>query len=364
VSGEPDLVPRWLRVPAAYAWRVVIIGILVWGIAKLVQGLELVMVALFLALIITAVLKPLADLLDRKMPRPLATGLSLIAGLAVVGGLVTFVGVSVAGQWESLSRQFVDGVGELDKLLARAPAPLSKLDLDLAHVGETITSWVSENQEKIISQAFAQVGALVGGLTAVVLALFCSIFLIATGSQMLRWFLSQVPARSVRRWRLAVDAAWATFSGYTRGIFLVAATNGLFAGIGLAILRVPLAAPIGVLVFIGTFVPILGAAIAMTVAIVVALAARGPWVALIVVLMIAAIGQIEGHLLQPMIMSKQVSLHPVVVAVAVVAGTLVSGLIGAVAAVPIVSVAWSVFSRLRADAADNLSPPRVDYGET
>jgi predicted PurR-regulated permease PerM len=111
------------------------------------------------------------------------------------------------------------------------------------------------------------------------------------------------------------------------------------------------------LVFLGTFVPYFGAALAMTVAIVIALAAKGPLIALIVVVLISLIGQIEGHLLQPFIMSKQVSLHPVVVAITVVAGTLVSGLLGAVAAVPIVSVAWAVFSRLRADslAADSMT---------
>jgi predicted PurR-regulated permease PerM len=286
-------------------------------------------------------------MLDKVMPRPLATALGFGLGIAVLGGLGTFVGISVASQINILSAEFIDGIGELNVILARAPSHIS--DLDLTQAGDAIAHWLEGNQEVIVSQAVARAGDVAAITTAIILALFCSVFFVASGSGMWAWFLNQVPTRARGRWLIAGEAAWQAFSGYTRGIVIVAATNGLFAGIGLAVLGVPLAAAIGVLVFLGTFVPLIGAAVAMIVAVVVALAAKGLWVALIVIAMIAVIGQIEGHLLQPMIMSRQVSLHPVVVAVAVVAGTLLSGILGAVAAVPIVSALWAVFSRLRQD---------------
>jgi predicted PurR-regulated permease PerM len=348
VSSD-DGVPRWLKVPAGYAWRALVLAAVVVVVARAVQGLELVAISLFLALVVAAILRPGVGLFARVMPRPLATVLGFVLAVGVLGGLGTFVGVSVAGQVKVLSAEFVEGLDELNAMLSRAPAPIS--DIDLSNAGQAITEWVESNQQTIITEAVARAGAVGEVVTGLILALFCSVFFVTSGSAMWRWFLDQIPRASRRRWRIAGEAAWQTFSGYTRGIAIVAATNGLFAGIGLAILGIPLAAPIGVLVFLGTFVPLIGAAVAMIVAVVVALAAKGVWIALVVVAMIAIIGQIEGHLLQPMIMARQVSLHPVVVAVAVISGTLLSGIIGAVAAVPIVSVIWAVFSRLRQDTA-------------
>ncbi|MDR1293884.1 MAG: AI-2E family transporter [Bifidobacteriaceae bacterium] len=349
-----DGVPRWLRVPAGYAWRLLILAAAVVVVAKAVQGLELVAVALFLALVISAILRPLVGVLDRVMPRPLAAALGFIAGIGVLGGLGTFVGMSVAGQARVLSAEFIDGIDELNAMLARAPSPIS--DLDLTKAGQSLATWLEHNQQTIITEAVARAGEVAEVVTALILAIFCAVFFVTSGGAMWRWFLAQLSPGARRRWRIAGESAWHTFSGYTRGIVIVAATNGLFAGLGLAILGVPLAAPIGVLVFLGTFVPLIGAAVAMIVAVVVALAAKGVVIALVVIAMIAVIGQIEGHLLQPMIMARQVSLHPVVVAVVVVAGTLLSGILGAVAAVPIVSVMWAVFSHLRQDARATAAP--------
>jgi predicted PurR-regulated permease PerM len=342
-------------VPAGYAWRLLILAAAVVVIARAVAGIELVAVAIFLALVIAAVLRPFVDLLDRIMPRPLAAIGGFVAALGVLGGLGAFIGVSVAGQVDTLSAEFIDGISELNRMLDQAPAPIS--DLDLTNAGAALAAWLDANQDVIVGEALARVGAVGEVVTSIILGLFCAVFFTTSGSAMWGWFLAQVPERSLRRWRLAGESAWHTFSGYTRGIVLVAATNGLFAGIGLAILGVPLAAPIGLLVFAGTFIPLVGAALAMIVAVVVALAAKGVWIALIVIAMIAVIGQIEGHLLQPMIMSRQVSLHPVVVAISVVAGTLLSGILGAIAAVPVVSVIWAVFSRLRDDS--RALPPSI-----
>ena len=168
------------------------------------------------------------------------------------------------------------------------------------------------------------------------------------------WFLGQLPERARGTWDSVATAGWFTFSGYTRGTLIIALSDGILAATLLLILQVPLAAPLAVLVFIGAFIPLIGAPAAMVIAMVVALAADGIWSAAIVGVGIALIGQFEGHILQPIIMGKQVSLHPVVIALVVTGGTLIAGILGAVIAVPLVAVTWTVFNQLRAPRPEEL----------
>jgi predicted PurR-regulated permease PerM len=346
--------PRWLDRTAGYSWRLIVvaaaIGLVVAGVAQL----SLVVIALFLALVIAAALRPLVGTLARIMPRPLATGLGFLVALATLAGITTFVTVSVSAQVPQLSTQLVVGLNQIDRWLRNAPPPIS--DLDLSNIGQSVTDWIGQNQELILGQVVARFGVLTEVVATVILAIFCSVFMVNSGTSMWGWFQRQLPVTARDAWHRAALAAWRAFSGYTRGIFLVAATNGLFSGLALTIMGIPLAAPVGMLVFLGTFVPYVGAAIAMIVAVVIALAAKGMWWALAVVLLIALIGQIEGHVLQPFIMSKQVRVHPVVVALAVVAGSMTAGLFGAVVAVPVVAVVWAVFAALRGPLPDADTP--------
>ncbi|MFB7169182.1 AI-2E family transporter, partial [Streptomyces sp. NPDC056242] len=149
-------------------------------------------------------------------------------------------------------------------------------------------------------------------------------------------------------WGRAGRTAWRTFAGYTRGIIIVAASNAVLVGIALFALRVPLALPLMLLEFFAAFIPLVGSPIALAVATVVALATRGPVIALVVLALIVVVGQIEGHVLHPLVLGWAVRLHPVVVALSVIAGSILAGVIGAVVSVPMVSVAWSVLSELRA----------------
>jgi predicted PurR-regulated permease PerM len=334
-----------LRTQAGYAWRFLVIVAAVLVLARAVAMVQLVAIAMFLAAVITAVLRPLVNFLSKVLPRWLSTLIGFLVALATLTGIVTFVTVSVSNQIPSLTEALINGINEIDSLIKSAPRPIN--EIDITHTGSAIQDWLSDNSGVVVSQVISRLGTLTESLTALVLALFCSIFFIKSGSGMFQWLVDQFHPESARRLSAAGHAAWRAVSGYTRGIVLVGATNGIFAGAGLAIMGIPLAAPIGVLVAIGTFIPYVGSAIALSVAIVVALAAKGVWWALAVIGMIVVIGQIEGHLLQPLIMSRQVKLHPVVVAVSVVAGTLVAGIIGAIAAVPLVSMAWAVFAKLR-----------------
>nr|WP_245993295.1 AI-2E family transporter [Xylanimonas allomyrinae] len=344
-------VPQWLLTTAGWSWRFVALVAAVSLLVYAVVHVRLVFVAVFLALVLTSVLKPVADLYGRVMPRSLAVGLSLLSALVVFGGLVAYVVASVAGQWQTLADQFASGIDQIIDWVQHGPLPV---DVSWAQINDAIEAgrkWVADNSADLASTAVASAGTVAEGFAVIALAVFCTVFFLMSGGSMWSWFLTQVPSDHRERWERAADAGWYSFSGYARGTVIIAVTDGIMAGILLAALGIPLAAPLAVLVFIGAFIPLIGAPAAMVIAGVVALAAEGPFKALIVIIGVALIGQIEGHLLQPLIMGKQVALHPVVIALGVTAGTVLAGILGAVVAVPVLAVTWTVYATLR--------PPRV-----
>ena len=344
-------VPQWLRTTAGWSWRFVALVIAVSLMVYAVVAVQLVFVAVFLALVLTAVLKPVVELYDRVMPRGLAVGAGLLTAVIVFGGLVTYVVASVAGQWEALADEFSMGVDQIVGWLRSAPLGI---DISAAQISDFVQAgrqWIADNSADLASTAVESAGAVAEAFAVLALAVFCSVFFLLQGSQLWRWFVDQLPARHRDRWNDAAAAGWYSFSGYARGTLIIALTNGMLAGTFLAILGIPLAAPLAVLVFIGTFIPLIGAPTAMVIAGVVALAADGPVKALIVILGVALIGQIEGHLLQPLIMGKQVALHPIVIAVGVAAGTVLAGILGAIVAVPVIAVTWTVYATLRPRSA-------------
>lgn len=226
----------------------------------------------------------------------------------------------------------------------------------LSDVQARIGAYLSSHRSTVLSQAVSGAGRLVHVLTVLTLAVFCSVFFLHGGDRQWSWFCAQLPEPARDRVAIAGRAAWRTFTGYTHGILLVAATNAVLVGLALYFLGVPLAVPLAVLEFFAAFIPLIGSPVALAIAAVVALAAKGPLVAGIVVALIVVIGQIEGHLLHPLVMSRAVQLHPLVVAISVVAGAIAAGVVGAVVAVPLVSVVWSVHSALRTARLPAQSP--------
>ncbi len=347
VVGFEQTAPHWLRVLAGMSWRLLVVVAAIVVVFYATSRVQLVFIAVFIALVFTAVLRPLVDVLSRVMPRGLATALALLLGVLVLVGMLTYVGYSVAGQWESLSRQFADGIDDIIAFLEDGPLPVTITNDQINDWINEGRDWVVQHGGEVASQAAASAGSVVQVFGALALATFCSVFFLARGREMWIWFLNQLPARVRETWQTAAGAGWYTFSGYTRGTVIIAASDGALAFIVLLLLQVPLAAPLAVLVLIGAFIPLVGAPAAMIIAMVVALAANGPISALLVGVAIALIGQFEGHILQPLVMGKQVSLHPVVIALVVTAGTITAGILGAVISVPLVAVAWAVFAKLR-----------------
>ncbi|MFJ2882980.1 AI-2E family transporter [Streptomyces sp. NPDC086796] len=337
---------------AAYAWRILVVGAVVYAVFSALGRFHEVAAAVFLGLVVTAVLRPVADLLDRVMPRPLAVAVALFGSIVLVLGVLTLVGEVVAGERSGLEREFGDGVGRIERWLEGEPFRLDPRTLD--DLQSRIGQYLSSHRSALISTAVSGAGRLVEVVTVFVLALFCSVFFIHSGDRQWNWFCDQLPPKARTRVVIAGRAAWRTFTGYTHGIILVAGTNAVFVGLALFALGVPLALPLALLEFFAAFVPLIGSPIALAIAAVVALAAKGPIVAAVVLVLIVVIGQIEGHLLHPLVMSWAVRLHPVVVALSVIGGAIAAGVLGAVVAVPLVSVLWAVRQALRGAGG---SPP-------
>ena len=346
----------WIRSTGDLAWKLIGIMVAVALVFYVVSLVQLVFVALFLALVFTTVLLPLGDLYDRVMPRGLAMTASLLTAVLAVGGLVTYVVSSVVNRWEELATEFATGLTDLAELLTGIPL-LAGLGTPSEWLGDG-GAWLQANAGSYAGTAAESAGIIGEGATAVVLAIFCTVFFLTQGERMWRWVLSLTPGDRHDRWHSAASAGWTAFSGFTRGMFFVALSDAVIAGIFLTVVGVPLALPLSVVVFLGAFVPMIGPVAAIVVSVLVALAAKGPVLALVVLIGMVVVAQIDANVLQPLITGKQVSLHPVVMALVVAAGSVLGGLLGAVVAVPLTAVTWAVFSRLRKLALDEAGTTR------
>lgn len=360
ISQRPPVTPadsavhHSLRLAAAYAWRLIVVAVAVYLVFAVLAKLTLVAVAVFVGLVITALLRPLVDVFARTLPRGLAVAVALLLTIFALGGVFTFVANSVAGQSATLTAQFTHGLTEIEQSLAGAPFHLRAVDL--TQLGQQLRDWVTQNGGSLAGQALGGAGVAIEVLSGLVLAVFCSVFFLASGDRIWTWLITQAGGGG-RRWDGPARAGWMTFAGYTRGVVIIAATNAVLVCAALLILRVPLALPLALLTFFAAFIPLIGSPIALFVATLVALAARGPLIALLVLGLIVVIGQVEGHLLHPMVMSRAVNLHPLAVALAVASGTVLAGVIGAVVAVPLVAVTWKVWIAIKAQPPSDGDQP-------
>lgn len=367
LPGADSGVPPLLAKMGMGSWYLIGILIIVWVIVFATATVSFIFVTIFLALVATSVLRPMTDFLDRWAPRVVAMIASLLLLFGIVGGLLTFVVVSVRGEWDNLASEFSTGLDSILDLLENNSLPWSVTAEEANQwVSDTVDSgieWLQENTGQISSTIMSSAGTIGVLIMILSIAFLATIFFLMSGSQMWLWFLNELPERRRDITHRAAMAGWVAFSGYARGTIIIALINGVLAFLLLLVLGVPLAAPLAVLVVIGTFIPLFGAPAAMIVATIVAFAANGPIIALVVLLGIALIGQLEGDLFQPLIMGKQVSLHPLVIALGVAAGTYLAGLLGAIISIPILSVIWAVYKVLRRQDPPRTELPAVDREE-
>jgi predicted PurR-regulated permease PerM len=228
------------------------------------------------------------------------------------------------------------GIHQIQELLKRPPLRLSQAQLDsLFGAGN---DWLRNNRDFLTTGALATASTLTHVLAGLFLVLFATFFFLRDGRQISRFLIGLLPAGTRRDIDAAADVAWATLVSYVRATILVAFIDALGIGLALVILKVPFAFPLAALVFLGSFVPIIGATVSGAVAVLVALVDRGPVVALILLAAVIGVQQLEGHVLQPIIMGRAVAIHPLAVIVAIAGGVVLAGIIGALVAVPIVAV--------------------------
>ncbi len=314
-----------------------------------------VLMAMFVGSVITALVMPLVELLDRVVPRGVAVAISLLITAALVLGILGFITVAFINQVPELSNQVVNGFDSIREWLRNSPLQIDSSQID--QWLSTAQDWLKSNAGNLATSVLGGLGTVGELLTGLALALFATIFLLYDGRGIWAWLVGTTPQRAQVRIGTSGQLAWRTFSAYARGTVFIALTNAILVGIGLTILRVPLPIPLALLVFFGTFIPYVGAPVAMFVAALIGLAANGPLSFVAVIVMITIIGQIEGNVLQPLIMSKQVALHPLVVILSVTIGSVGAGIVGAVVAVPVVSVFWVVIRYLSGRDPEHPRPP-------
>lgn len=339
-ANRPLPLPRALVRGADLSWRILVIGALAYVVLMLLGRVVPVLVAIFIAIFLAAVLHPAANYLSRFMWRWLAVAIVIIVFLALVIGAIAFISASVAGEWHTLWLAIQKGINQVEHWLRNGPLHLSKTDL--TRLIKQIEQWLASRSSSIVGALVHSASSTFDVITAVLTGVFSLIFFLLQPRQLFDWVLSWTPSRSRLRTDVAATLAWQSFSGYTRGIIVVALSDSIVVGIGLAIIGVPLVAPLALLVFIGAFIPVIGAPIAMIIAALVALAAKGPLAAALVIVLIFVVGELEGHVFQPLILGRAVSLHPLAIVLLVAIGTATMGFLGALLAVPLAVVIYTL----------------------
>ncbi len=331
-----------VRATAAWSWRLLVIGFAAAGLVWVVGQLKTIVVPVAVALLLTVLLHPVVTFFTTRlsMRRGPAVGIAVVGTIAVVSGLIAAAGTSIVAGFGDLWDKARDGFYQAMTWLAEGPLEISTDDLDryLKQLQDSLGGYSSQ----LVSGA-AKATVTVGHIGAgALIAVFCLIFFLLDGRRIWTWLVGLLPATARGPVHQAGRRGWLSLAAYVRTQILVAAVDAVGIGLGAVLLGVPMALSLGVLVFLGSFVPIIGALVTGAIAVLVGLVAGGPWTALWMLVVVLAVQQIEGHVLQPFLMGHAVSLHPVAVLLSVAAGSLVAGIVGALFAVPLVAVANTV----------------------
>ncbi|TQO19269.1 putative PurR-regulated permease PerM [Rhodoglobus vestalii] len=335
-------VPAGLSVAAAYSWRLLVVLGLIAVLIFLIITLKYIVIPFLVAILIGALLVPVVNfLVSKKWPRGLAVTMTLIGFLAAVSGLVVVVVTQVRLGLPALQIQSAEAYDGFREFLRSSALQLTDEDLDgyLTQIFDT----VRRDSEALVS-GILSVGSTAGHVLAgAVLSIFAAIFVLIDGKRIWAWTVRLFPRSS----RNAVDGAgisgWLTLTTFVKVQIFVAAVDATGIGLGAFILGLfyggfPLVIPIAVAVFLGSFIPVVGALVTGGLAIFIALVFLGPIPAVIMLGIVLLVQQLEGHILQPLVMGTAVKVHPLAVVFAVAAGSFVAGIPGALFAVPLIAV--------------------------
>jgi len=338
--------PYGVRLAASWAWRLLIIvaalGVVFWLLSKV----SLLLISVMVAALLTSLLSPVVKILHAKLavPHGLAVGITLIGFLALVTAGLSIAGQRLGAGFADLWTQALTGIQQIQDWLFNGPLQLTNDDLQTV-LDDALTE-LRGNASNILSEAISWGSALGQILTGVLLTVFCLIFLLLDGRRVGLFLINLLPRRARPAMDGALTRGWSSLVRYVRVQMLVALIDALGIGFGAFFLGVPLALPLGVLVFIGSFIPVVGALVTGALAVLLALVSNG-WVnALIMLAIVLLVQQAESHILQPLIMGKAVSLHPLAVVLSVAGGTMVANIAGALFAVPLLAVLNTVVKYL------------------
>ncbi|KQS73771.1 AI-2E family transporter [Modestobacter sp. Leaf380] len=343
-------VPNALRITAAWSWRAIAVGAALYLVLVGAAYIAVVVVPVIVALLLAALLQPGAALLHRNgWPRALAAAVMLVIGLGVVAGIITLVVEQFAAGYDDLAGQVGEGLDQIQRFVVdNLPVSQSQLNDAIDSAVTSAQDAIVNNRDTLTAGALTTAATLGEVLTGFALTLFTLFFFLLDGRDIWLWIVGLSPVNSAAYIDEAARRAWRTLISYVRATVVVAAFDAVFIGIGLTLLGTPLVVPLAALVFLGAFIPIIGSFLAGSVAVLVTLVAVGPVKALIALGIIVLIMQLEGHVLQPLLLGRAVSVHPLAVVLAIAAGLLVAGIFGALIAVPVIAcgnVAGTYLSR-------------------
>lgn len=354
-AGAEDEVPLGVRVAAAWSWRLILIGAAVAALLWLIVQVRVLVVPLMVALLLTALLQPIVTVFERRgWPRWAGVISALLALVVAVTGLVWLIVSQLRGGFGDVARRSAIAWNDFLKWIESAPFGLSAAQVN--GFIEQVIHTIETHQSEIWSGALAvttTAGQLVAGT---LLAVFSLIFLLIDGRRIWFWVLGFLPRRAHAPVHSAGLAGWISVGQYVRVQILVAFVDAVGIGFGALILGVPLPIPIAILVFLGSFIPFLGAITTGALAVFIALVYNGPLNALLMLGVVILVNQIEGHVLQPLVMGTAVRVHPLGVVLAVSGGALLAGIPGALFAVPLAASASAIVNTLVAKKWD----PSVD----
>jgi predicted PurR-regulated permease PerM len=357
-SADESVHPT-VRKAAAWAWRLLVLFAAALVVLLIARRLEVIVVPVALAMMMSALLLPGVDWLDRRgVPRGLAVFLLLLGGLAALAGLLSFVVDQFIDGVPGLVEQVTQVVNSTQRWLTEGPLHLSRDQIDSA--GDTVITGLRNNQAKLTSGALSTAEIITKIFTGAFVVLFTLIFFLYGGRNIWRFVVKFFPSEVRERVHEAGIAGFESLIGYIRATFLVALVDAVGIGVGLAIMAVPLALPLASLVFLGAFVPLIGAVISGFLAVIVALLAKGFVYALITLGLLVAVNQLEAHILQPLVMGRAVSIHPLAVVVAIATGGVLAGIVGALLSVPTVAFLNNAFQVLLAEEPDGAAEESDD----
>jgi predicted PurR-regulated permease PerM len=359
-ATRPVEVPFALRAAADWSWRLIVLGIVIYVVTRGLATFQLIVVPLLIALLFVALVRPIFLAMTRipvrgRPPRSLAAILTILFSLLVISAIISLISQQIATGFPSLQSDAAKGLDQLQNWLSTGPLHIS---------GDQLNEWIDRartsaktNSDTLVSGALKFTSTAGHVLTGFFLVLFSSYFFLSGGDRIWAWLVRLFPRDTRARVDGAGVRAWATITSFIRATLIVAFVDGAGVGIGAAVLGVPLAIPLGVLVFLGAFVPIAGALVSGSVAVLVAFVAGGPVKALLMMAVVIVVQQVEAHVLQPFLLGRAVAVHPLAVIIAITAGVLLAGIVGALFAVPFVAVCNVVISYLSGTDESGDPPP-------